>query len=152
MWIWDSEYSAVPGCHVVPVCASAVELHSGRKISLAFSRAGEQLPNPLDFGPDALHILFMATADLGFALSAGWGLPCNVIDLWVEYRNQTNGLVDNQGEKLEHNIISACHRYGVYDTTPVAEKEANRDRIIAGFPFTNEEMQQIGRASCRERV
>lgn len=143
MWIWDSEYSAVPGCHVVPVCASAVELHSGRKISLAFSRAGEQLPNPLDFGPDALHILFMATADLGFALSAGWGLPCNVIDLWVEYRNQTNGLVDNQGEKLEHNIISACHRYGVYDTTPVAEKEANRDRIIAGFPFTNEEMQRI---------
>jgi hypothetical protein len=143
VYVWDSEYVAVPGYHVVPVCMSALELHSGKKISLAFDHAGEQLENPLDFGPDALHILFMATADLGFALSAGWGLPCNVLDLWVEYRCLTNGLIDSIGEKLEHNIISACHRYGVYDTTPVAEKEANRNRIMRGFPFTNEEMQRI---------
>jgi DNA polymerase I-like protein with 3'-5' exonuclease and polymerase domains len=122
---------------------SAIELHSGKKISLAFDHAGEQPANPLDFGPDALHILFMACADLGFSLAAGWGLPCNVLDLWVEYRCLTNGLVDNQGEKLEHNIVSACHRYGVYDTTPVAEKEANRNRIMRGFPFTGDEMRRI---------
>ena len=143
VWVWDSEYVAVPGCHVTPVCMSAIELHTERKVSVAFDHNGARPENPMDFGPDALHVLFMATADLGFALAAGWGLPCKVLDLWVEYRCLTNGLEDNQGEKLETNIIAACHRFGIYDTTPVAEKEANRDRIMRGFPFTDEEMHGI---------
>jgi DNA polymerase I-like protein with 3'-5' exonuclease and polymerase domains len=130
---------------------SATELHTGKRISLSFDHAGEQAANPLDFGPNALHILFMATADLGFALAAGWGLPANVFDLWVEYRNLTNGLTDNQGEKLETNIIAACHHYGIFDTTPVASKEANRERIMRGFPFTGDEMRNIV-SYCRDDV
>jgi DNA polymerase I-like protein with 3'-5' exonuclease and polymerase domains len=143
VWIWDSEYIAVPGFHVTPVCMSGIELHSGATVSKAFSYTSQTLPNPMNFGPDALHICYMSTADLGFALAAGWGLPCNVLDPWVEYRNLTNGTVDAQGQKVEHGIIAACHAYGIYDTTPEADKEANRDRISQGFPFTSEEMRRI---------
>ena len=143
VWVWDSEYIAVPGFHVTPVCMSAVEMRTGATVSRAFSSAGQTIPNPMNFGPDALHICYMSTADLGFALAAGWGLPHHVFDPWVEYRNLTNGAVDRHGEKVEHGIIAACHAYGIYDTTPEAEKEANRERIMRGFPFANEEMRRI---------
>ena len=139
VWVWDSEYVTVPGWHVKPVCMCAVELHTGATLSRAW-REGESISNPLPFGPNALHIVYTATADLSFALAAGWGLPFNVLDLYVEYRNLTNGLLDNQGEKFETSLLEACHYYGVWDTTPAAEKEANRARIIAGFPFSHDEM------------
>jgi hypothetical protein len=139
VWVWDSEYVTVLGWHVKPVCMCAVELHTGATLSRAWHE-GQSVPNPLPFGPDAVHIVYTATADLGFALAAGWGLPCYVVDLYAEYRAFTNGMLDNQGEKLETSLLAACHFYGVWDTTPEAEKEANRHRIIAGFPFTSEEM------------
>jgi DNA polymerase I-like protein with 3'-5' exonuclease and polymerase domains len=121
---------------------SAVELHTGNTGSRSWHE-GESIPNPLPFGPNALHIVYSASADLGFALAADWGLPHHVLDLWVEYRNLTNGLLDNQGEKLETSLLEACHARGVWDTTPEAEKEANRERIISGFPFSPEEMRRI---------
>jgi DNA polymerase I len=142
VWVWDSEYVTVPGWHVKPVCMCAVELQTGVTLSRSWHE-GETVANPLPFGPDALHIVYSATADLGFALAAGWGLPCHVLDLYAEFRSLTNGLLDNQGEKLETSLLEACHYYGVWDTTPESEKEANRARVIAGFPFSHDEMQHI---------
>jgi hypothetical protein len=142
VWVWDSEYVVVPGWHVSPVCMAGIELHTGNTVSRVWHE-GESVSNPMPFGPEAVHLVYSASADLGFALSAGWGLPVNVIDLWVEYRNLTNGLLDNQGEKLETSLLEACHASGIWDTTPEAEKEASRERIIAGFPFSNEEMRHI---------
>ena len=143
VYVWDSEYQTVPGWHVRPVCMSATELHSGEKFSCRFDAPGQHVENPLDFGPKALHISYSAPAELGFALAAGWGLPVNVLDLWVEYRVLTNGSVDFRGNKPETDLISACNAYGITDTTPRVVKDMNRDRIIQGHPFTDAEMRQI---------
>ncbi len=143
VWIWDSEYVPHPGWHVTPVCMSAIEMHTGAAVSRAWRREGGSVPNPMSFGPRALHIMYMSCADLGFSLAAGWGMPVNVFDPWVEYRNLTNGLTDNQGEKLETSLIEACHAYDIWDNTSVEEKEANRARIMRGFPFTDPELTSI---------
>jgi hypothetical protein len=101
IWVWDSEFVIVPGWHVTPVCMAGVEVRSGASVTATFDHAGQQIKNPLPFGPDVLHILFSATADLGFSLAGGWGLPYNVLDLWVERRNLTNNETDGQ-DTLRH--------------------------------------------------
>jgi hypothetical protein len=143
VWAWDSEFIPVPGWHCAPVCMVASELKSGKTLSVAWDSEGQHRSNPLPFGPGALHILYSATADLGFALAAGWGLPCNVLDLWVERRNQTNGLADNQGYPVETGLIATCNDHDIWDTTSKEEKDASRDRILAGYPFSGEEMRSV---------
>jgi len=143
IWVWDSEFVIVPGWHVTPVCMAGVEVRSGASVTATFDHEGQQIANPLPFGPDVLHVLFSATADLGFALAAGWGLPHNVLDLWVERKNLTNNKTDRQGNPLPTDLVSTCHDYGIFDTISFEEKEANRMRIAQGFPFTREEMRHI---------
>ncbi len=141
VWIWDTEFIPRPGWHVTPVCLTALEYRSGKSITLALGAEGKAATNPLPFGPDALHIVFSATAELGFALAMGWSLPVNVLDLWVERRNLTNGMVDNQGYDIGTNLIATCQAYGV-PTLSLEDKEANQQRILRGYPFTNEELRQ----------
>ena len=90
VWVWDSEFIPVPGWRVTPVCMAATEVRSGISKTVWFDHPGQRAENPLPFGPDALHIVYNAGAELSFALAAGWGLPQNVLDLWVERRNLTN--------------------------------------------------------------
>jgi DNA polymerase I len=143
IWVWDSEFVAVPGWHVTPVCMAGVEVRSGTSVTATFDHPGQQTTNPLPCGPDVLHVLFSATADLGFSLAAGWGLPCNVLDLWVERRNLTNNKADRQGNEIPTDLVSTCHDYGIFDTISFEAKEANRMRIAQGFPFAGEEMHHI---------
>jgi len=143
IWIWDSEYVYNPGWHVTPVCMSGLEVRSGASVTAIFDYEGQQVDNPLPFKPDVLHVVYNATADLGFALAARWGLPYNVLDLWVERRNLTNNKTDRQGNPLPTDLINTCLDYGINDTTSFDEKEANRERIMRGFPFSTEEMRHI---------
>lgn len=143
VWVWDSEFIPVPGWRVTPVCMAATEARSGISKTVWFDRAGQNAENPLPFGPDALHIVYSAGAELSFALAAGWGLPRNVLDLWVERRNLTNNQVTEYGEHVGTSLIDTCHDYGVFDTTPAEQKEAMVGRINEGHPYTSEETQKI---------
>jgi DNA polymerase I len=143
IWVWDSEFVIVPGAHVIPVCMAGVEVRSGASLSVVFESEGHRPKNPLPFGPDILHVLYSATADLAFSLAADWGLPYNVLDLWVERRNFTNNIVDRYGNEIPTDLVSTCHDYGIFDTISYEAKEANRARIGQGFPFTGEEMAHI---------
>jgi len=143
IYIWDSEYVYNPGWHVTPVCMAGLELRSGASVTATFDHEGQRVDNPLPFRPDVLHVVYNATADLGFALAARWGLPYNVLDLWVERRNFTNNKTDGQGNPLPTNLVSTCHDYGINDTISLDEKEANRERIMRGFPFSTDEMRHI---------
>ena len=143
VWVWDSEFVVVPGWHVTPVCMAGVEVRSGASVAATFDYAGQRITNPLPFGSDVLHVLFSVTADLGFALAAGWGLPYNVLDLWVERRNLINNKTDRQGNPAPTDLVSTCHGYGIFDTLSIEEKESNRERIMRGFPFTDDEMRRI---------
>jgi DNA polymerase I len=143
IWVWDSEFVITPGSHFVPVCMCGVEVRSGATVTVSFEHEGHRPANPLPFGPGVLHVLFSATADLGFSLAAGWGLPYNVLDLWVERRNLTNNITDRQGNEIPTDLVSTLHDYGIFDTISHDQKEANRIRIGQGFPFTGEEMNRI---------
>ncbi len=142
IWCWDTEFIPVPGWRVKPVCLAATEIKTSQSVVLWVNE--DQRPNnPLNFGPDSLHVVYSATAELGFALALGWPLPYNVLDLWVERRNLTNGHTDCAGNPVPTDLVTTCHSYGIYDTISIENKEAMRDCILQGPPFTPEETNKV---------
>jgi DNA polymerase-1 len=142
IWMLDTEFVPCMGNPVIPVCLSATEYRSGKTVELFLTHAGQQAINPLCFGPDSLIVSYSGTAEMSFFLSMGWSLPQNFLDLWVERRNLTNGLVDGRGEPIDTSLIATCTDYGIH-ATATEHKEVMIDRILRGYPFSQEEMRNI---------
>src|SRR5262249_43639195 len=72
-------------------------------------------------------------------LSLGWPIPKNILDLSPEFKCHVNGKGiprKNQG------LIGALQYFGL-DTIAPKRKDAMRERIMKGWPFTAEELKQI---------
>jgi len=152
VWVVDTEYvSGTPmpkgkstpnGEPVVPVCLVAEELHSGKVVRLALNHEGQEAKNPLPGGDDVLHVVFSACAEMSFYLAMAWALPQNVLDLWAERRNLTNGLLDSSWEPIDTSLVGTCADYGLTHTA-AERKELMRNRVMQGFPFGEDEMNEI---------
>jgi hypothetical protein len=144
IWAVDFEFVAKPGEHYDVVCLAAVELRSGRTIQLRRDQMGPDPPYRTDAG--ALFCCFVASAELGSHLSLGWPLPKAVLDLSPAFRNIVNGRTVPEGKGL----LGALRYFG-HDTMSAKKKDGMRKRILAGPPFTDEELAQI-QAYCLEDV
>jgi len=132
----DFEFVAAPGERPVPVCLVARELKSERTIRLWRDQFGPVPPYPTD--ADSLFIAYYASAELGCHLALGWQMPARVLDLFTEFRNQTNGLPTVAGRGL----IGALTAHGL-DSIGAVEKTEMRDLIIRGGPWSNDERAAI---------
>src|SRR6516165_2855696 len=94
----DFEFTALPGERPDPVCLVAHELHSGRRFRIWQDQFGPAPPYAT--GPDVLFVAYYASADLGCYRVLGWPMPERIVDLYVEFRNRTNGLPLPAGRKL----------------------------------------------------
>jgi DNA polymerase-1 len=65
-------------------------------------------------------------------------MPTNVLDLSPAFRNLTNGRQTPEGKGL-----LGAQRYFGLDTIGAKKKDAMRDRILRGWPFTEQEQKQI---------
>jgi len=80
-------------------------------------------------------------------LALGWPLPARILDLSPEFRNITNGIAlpddpaDAKG-KGKKSLLGALRYYGL-ETISSKYKDAMQQRVIAGWPFTARERQQI---------
>ena len=135
-WAVDFEFVAAPGERPVPVCLVARELKSERTIRLWRDQFGPVPPYPTD--ADSLFIAYYASAELGCHLALGWQMPARVLDLFTEFRNQTNGLPTVAGRGL----IGALTAHGI-DSIGAVEKTEMRDLIIRGGPWSNDERAAI---------
>ena len=81
-----------------PVCMVAKELRTGQEWRMGRGEFGPEPPFP--FGPDALFIAYYASAELGCFRALGWPKPVNILDLFVEFRDRTNGLETPAGAGL----------------------------------------------------
>jgi len=89
---------------------------------------------PYEVGPDSLFVAFYSSAELGCHLALGWPLPVNVLDLYVEFRNLTNGRELPCGNGL----LGALAWFGL-DAMAAAEKEEMRTLALRGGPWTADE-------------
>ena len=132
----DFEFEIGQGERPVPVCLVAHELRSGRRFRLFQDKLGPAPPYAT--GPDVLFVAFYASAELGCYLALGWPMPERILDLYVEFRNRTNGLPLPAGSGL----LGALSYFGL-DTIGATEKKALQTAIGDGtwrFQYTPEEI------------
>jgi hypothetical protein len=136
VWAVDTEYIARPGERPIPVCLSAYEYRSRRKILLWQDQLGSE--PPFDISSDSLFVTFYAPAELGFFRAIGWQQPALVLDLFAEYKNRLNGYCNPRG----YSLVAALAHHGL-DHIDAGEKEDMRNLILRGGPWSAKEKAGI---------
>ena len=136
IWLVDFEFVALPGERPDPVCLCALELRSGRLVRCWRDELGRA--PPYSTRPDALFVAYFASAELGCHLALGWEQPARVLDLYVEFRNRTNGLPTASGSGL----LGALAYFGL-DGIGALEKDGMRELILRGGPWSSDERAAI---------
>lgn len=135
VWAFDFEFVADSGERPIPVCLCARELKSGRTVRQWLRPDSRP---PYDTGPDVLFVAYSAPAELGCHLALDWPLPTRVLDLFVEFRNMTNGTRTPCGDSL----LGALAYFGINAITS-SEKTRLRDLVISGGPWSPAEQEEI---------
>lgn len=137
VWAVDFEFKADPGECPVPVCLVARELISGVTHRCWDDALHADAP-PYSVDSDSLFVAYYASAEFGCHLTLGWALPSNVIDLYAEFRAQTNGKPLPCGQGL----LGALTYFGE-EAIEAQEKDAMRTLILRGEPYNPDEQAAI---------
>jgi len=132
----DFEFVSVPGERPDVVCMVFHSLHTGQTTRLWRTQLNDQLPYETE---NTLVVSFVFNAEGTCHLSLGQPLPTKVLDLSPEFKRHVNGKGisrKNQG------LIGALQYFGL-DTIAPKRKDAMRERILKGWPFTDKEQKQI---------
>jgi hypothetical protein len=138
IWLVDAEFTPRPGECVQPICTVARELRTRRTIRWWEDDLRRFRHPPHDIGTDALFVAYAANAELGCYLQLGWSLPEYVLDLFVEFRQCTNGLFLPAGDGL----LGALEYFG-HSGLVAAEKTSMQQLAARGGPWTLQERQDL---------
>jgi hypothetical protein len=138
VFLVDFEYGVRAGERPEPLCCVAHELLGGMRIRLWEDELRALPAPPYDISEDSLFVSYYAPAELSCHLALGWSLPANILDLFAEFRRNTNGSADIEGASL----LAALRFYGL-SAMDEERKEAMRRRILLGGTFTPVERQSI---------
>jgi hypothetical protein len=120
-----------------PVCLVARTLKSGQLFRVWLEGKGRRNP-PFPAGPKVLTVAYYATAELGCYLALGWPVPHWILDLYAEFRAETNGRSLPHGRGL-----FGAMQWFQLSGIEALRKDAFRKRIMAGAPFSPQEHRQI---------
>lgn len=132
----DFEFRSLPGERPEPLCLVAHELRSGRTIRQWANEFGREPPYPTD--AETLVIAYFASAEFGCHLALGWPLPTNVVDLYAEFRVETNGKPHPMGSGL----LGALAHYGA-PAIDALEKDEMRALALRGGPYSSTERRAL---------
>lgn len=128
------------GARPVPVCLVAKSLVTGQEWKLWQDELGPKPPFPVN--DDTLFVAFFSCAEWGCFLALGWPLPRFVFDPFVEFRRETNGMVRDELFKGKQDLLHALSYHGIYTIT-AAQKDADRELVLRGGPWTTSERRRI---------
>ena len=138
VWLVDFEFGAAPGENPDVRCMVAREAQTGRVIRMWYDDLAGLQAAPFGTGRDCLMVAYYASAEIGCFLALGWPLPVNVLDLYVEFRNLTNGANTPQGAGL----LGAMQYFGL-DALSGIEKDSMRQLALRGGTYTEEEKRNL---------
>ena len=140
IWAVDFEYVSNPGERPLPVCLVAREMKSGKTESvwLEGAEAGDLMSPPYPTGKDALLVSFYSPAEMSCHLALGWPMPINLLDLFVEHRVLTNGLLG-----VSNSLLAASQYWGVPSVPSSEHKQQMRDLVMAGGPYSVDDRKSI---------
>jgi hypothetical protein len=136
IWGLDFEFQAPPSCNPIPNCMVAREFKTGRVIRMTFDELRKSKNAPFNIGPDSLVVAYYAPAEMSCFIALGWEPPANLVDLYAEFRNATNGF----GVKAD--LLSALTFFNI-PTMETKFKEEMRLLSMRGSPFSADEMSML---------
>jgi len=114
----------------------AKELRTGQTWRLWRGEFGPAPPFPI--GSDALFVAYYASAEFGCFRALNWPKPTNILDLFIEFRDRTNGLQTPAGAGL----VGALTYFGL-DSIGSQEKDELRTLVLRGGPWSEQERAAI---------
>jgi DNA polymerase-1 len=138
IWIVDFEFAVTPGGLPHPVCCVARELYSRRTHRLWQHELARLERAPWNTGPRAVTVAYFSSAEISCFRVLDWPDPTHVIDLFAEFRVETNGLRLPAGRSL----LGALAYYGLSGMT-AGEKQSMRDLVLRGGPWTDAERRAV---------
>lgn len=138
VWAVDFEFCAPSGEQPDPLCMVALELGTGQILRFRRDELGDMPSAPFPTDDGVLFVAYYASAELGCFLSLGWPSPVNVLDLYCEFRNATNGVPTPCGASL----LGALACYGI-DGLDSVEKESMRELALRGGSYTPTERRAL---------
>lgn len=133
---FEFEFGGHAGNRPRPVCMVAKDLCTGQTWRL-WRGEFDSIP-PFPIGADALFVAYYASAELGCFRALGWPMPMNVLDLFVEFRNRTNGL----NTPAKSGLVGAL-TYFRLDNIGAVEKGEMRSLVLRGGPWNDDERTAI---------
>src|SRR4051812_40941420 len=121
----DFEFEAAAGERPKPIGMVAIELRSGRRFRIFQGEFGSA--PPFAAGADVLFVAYYASAELGCFRALGWPMPQRILDLFVEFRDRTNGLSLAAGNSL----LGALAHFGL-DGVGATDKKEMQASLGAG--------------------
>ena len=85
-------------------------------------------------GENTLYVAYYASAEMGCHLTLNWDLPHILLDLFCEFRCQTNGLK----LPVRNNLLGALSIHGL-EHISLVEKEEMRELALRGGPYSSAE-------------
>jgi len=134
VWLIDFEFDAQHGNRPRVLCMVAREVRTNRLVRLWVNDLNQLREAPFDGGPTTLFVAYYASAELGCFLTLGWPMPVRILDLYVEFRNLTNGRRPPNGNGL----LGALAWHGL-DAIDAAEKEELRQLALRGGEYSESE-------------
>ncbi len=134
VWLCDFEYTPRPGDPPLPFCMVAREYRTGHTLRLWEDELKSRRMPPFPIGSDSLFVAYFAPAELSCFLALDWPLPRRILDLFVEFKNRTNGLALPHGAGL----LGAMAWHGL-DALGGAEKKSLQELAIRGGPWSQAE-------------
>ncbi len=134
IWFVDFEFYQAGGDPPSPLCLVARELHSNRLIRVFGEDLLKMESAPFPTDADTLFVAYYASAEIGCFLALKWPIPVRILDLYVEFRNHTNGMPLPHGSGL----LGAMAYFGL-NCIEAVEKTAMRDLALRGGPYTHAE-------------
>ena len=138
VWAADFEFAASTGERPCPVCLVAKELRTGQTLRLWQDHLQPLDAAPFDVGEDSLFVAYYAAAEMACFAALDWAAPANVLDLFAEFRNLTNGLATPCGGSL----LGALAFFGL-DGIGAIEKDDMRALVLRGGPWADDEKAAI---------
>jgi len=134
----DFEYFGSDGEIPSIVCMVVQNLRSGEVTQHWQDDLQKMKTPPFETGEDIALVCYFAPAEVQSILALGWNLDVSVIDLFAEFRCQTNG-DPNIGRK---SLVNALQFHRLEHLIP-KEKDSMRDLILSGGPWSKDQRSAI---------
>ena len=142
----DFEYFGSDGESPNVVCMVVQDLRSGEVRRHWQDDLQKMKTPPFEMGEDIALVCYFAPAEVQSMLALEWDLNVSVIDLFAEFRCQTNG-----NPNVGRNSLVSALQFNGLDHLIQEEKDSMRGLILSGGPWSKDQRSAI-LAYCAQDV